>query len=260
NVINGAAGQVIQNAGSWYAYDSHSIFLPYGGGTFNVTLGTTQDDVTHIDALPMRADLRSVTGDGANLAFSMTGDGLVDVHVKTPGANVVSIHGAPAATLTGDDLSLAFNDGPLAFSSTSPQGVPVLHTMSISEGPAAVLSTGTNILFGGSGTNVLKLTGLYENYTITLNADGSDTIEDTRPGTPDGTDIVHNFQSFQFSDGLVLNAAQLTGAGVVAGTSSAAAVTSALPAGNGVLTSSQPGATISGLAGHDTPTGSAAST
>src|SRR5712664_1141778 len=132
NVINGATGQVIQNAGTWYAYDSKSIFLPHSGGTFNVTLGTTQDDVTHIGALPMRADLLSVTGDGANLAFSMTGDGVVDVHVKTPGANVVSIHGAPAATLTGDNLSLVFNDGPLAFSSTSPQGVPVLHTVSIS--------------------------------------------------------------------------------------------------------------------------------
>ena len=96
NVINGATGQVIQNAGSWYAYDSNSIFLPRNGGTFNVTLGTTQDDVTHIDALPMRADLLSVTGDGSNLAFSMTGDGVVDVHVKTPGANVVSIQGAPA--------------------------------------------------------------------------------------------------------------------------------------------------------------------
>jgi Ca2+-binding RTX toxin-like protein len=177
----------------------------------------------------------------------MTGDGRLDVHVKTPGANVVSIHGAPAATLTGDNLSLVFNDGPLAFSSTSPQGVPVLHTVSISEGTTAVLSTGTNILFGGSGTNVLKLTGLYENYRITLNADGSDTIVDRRTGTPDGTDIVHNFQSFQFADGLVLTAAQLTGAGVVLGTSSADVLTSALT-----------GEVILGLAGNDTLTAGAA--
>src|SRR6202048_1548741 len=260
NVINGAAGQVIQNAGTWYAYNSNSIFLPSAGGTFNVTLGTTTADQKHIDAPPMSDDFSSVTGDGANLAFSMTGDGRLDVHVKTPGTNIVSIQGAPAATLTGANLSLAFNDGPLVFSSTSPQGVPVTYTVSISEGANAVLSTGTNILFGGSGTNVLKLTGLYGDYTITLNADGSNTIADTRAGTPDGTDIVHNFQSFQFADGLVLTPAQLTGAGVVAGTSSAAALTSALPAGNGVLTSSQPGATISGLPGHDTLTGSAAST
>jgi hypothetical protein len=119
---------------------------------------------------------------------------------STPGANIISIQGAPAATLTGDDLSLTFNDGALAISSTSPQGTPVLHTVSISDGPTAVLSTGTNILFGGSGTNVLDLTGLYETYTTKLNADGSDTIADTRTGTPDGTDIVHNFQDFQFAE------------------------------------------------------------
>ena len=54
---------------------------------------------------------RAVTGDGSNLTFSMTGDGVVDVHVKTPGTNIVSIQGAPAASLNGDDLSLTFNDG-----------------------------------------------------------------------------------------------------------------------------------------------------
>ena len=120
--------------------------MPYGGGTFTVTLGTTQDDVTHVDYLPMRADLQSVTGDGSNLTFSFTGDGTVDVHVKTPGSNVVSVlasavgtgAGPVSATLVGDDLSLVFNDGALAISSTSPQGVPVLHTVTISEGPTAV--------------------------------------------------------------------------------------------------------------------------
>jgi hypothetical protein len=247
NVVNGAAGQVIQNAGNWYAYDSNSIFLPYGGGTFNITLGTTQDDVTHIDALPMRADLKSVTGDGSNLTFAMTGDGVVDIHVKTPGANIISVQGAPAATLTGADLSLAFNDGALAVSATSPQGAPVLHTVSIFDGATAVLSTGTNILFGGSGTNVLDLTGLYENYTTTLNGDGSDTIVDTRTGTPDGTDIAHNFQNFHFTDGLDLTASQLTGVGVVLGTSSADTLTSALT-----------GEVILGLAGNDTLTAGAA--
>ena len=81
NVTNGAVGQVIQNAGSWYAYDSNSVFLANDFSTpttpekFVVTLGATQDDVTHMDSLPMRADLQSVTGDGSNLTFSITGDG-----------------------------------------------------------------------------------------------------------------------------------------------------------------------------------------
>ena len=148
NVVNGATGQIIQNAGSWYAYDSNSVFMPYGGGTFTVTLGATQDDVTHINSLPMRADLQSVTGNGSNLTFAMTGDGTVDIHIKTPGAgnNVISIQtsavgtgaGVPTATLNGDDLQLTFNDGPLAFNTTSPEGIPVLHNVTITEGPTAV--------------------------------------------------------------------------------------------------------------------------
>ena len=118
------------------------MFLPYGGGTFTVTLGTTQDDVTHVDYLPMRADLQSLTGDGTNLTFSFTGDGTVDVHIKTAGTDIVSVlptaagtgAGPVSATLVGDDLSLVFDDGLLAISADSPQGVPVLHTVAITEG------------------------------------------------------------------------------------------------------------------------------
>ena len=146
NVTNGAAGQVIQNAGNWYAYDSNSVFMPYGGGTFNVTLGATQDDVTHVDSLPMRADLQSVSGDGSNLAFAMTGDGTAGIHIKTPGTNIISVQtsavgigaGMPTATLVGDDLELTFNDGPLAFNATSPEGIPVLHNVTVTEGATAV--------------------------------------------------------------------------------------------------------------------------
>ena len=72
----------------------------------------------------MRADLQSVTGDGSNLTFTFTGDGTVDVHVKTSGTDVISVlpsavgtgAGPVSATLVGDDLSLVFDDGPLAIS------------------------------------------------------------------------------------------------------------------------------------------------
>ncbi len=263
NVINGAAGQVIQNAGSWYAYDAGSIFLPKAGGTFVVTLGTTQDDATHIDALPMRADLQTVSGDGSNLAFSMTGDGVVDIHVKTPGTNIVSVQGAPAASLTGDDLKLTFNDGPLAISPTSPQGVPVLHNVTISDGATAVASSGADFFFGGSandtfnggggndtlngggGTNTAVYSGIVSNYRFTPNADGSITVADLRAGSPDGTDTDINIQDYQFGDGLVLTQAQLAFA-VVTGT-----------AGNDTLTGSavaNSGQLILGLAGNDTLT------
>ena len=74
-----------------------------------------------------------------------TGDGTVDVHVKTPAqtssrsASAVGTGAGPvSATLVGDDLSSVFDDGPLAISSTSPQGVPILHDVTITEGATAV--------------------------------------------------------------------------------------------------------------------------
>ena len=263
NVINGATGQVIQNAGAWYAYDSNSIFLPRAGGTFNVTLGTTQDDVTHIDALPMRADLMSVTGNGANLAFTVRGDGVVDVHVKTPGANVVSIQGAPLASLTGTDLSLTFNDGPMAISSSSPQGVPVQHSVTISDGATAVTSSGVDFIFGstandtfngaggndflngGGGTNTAAYSGTVTSYSFTLSTDGSATVVDQRAGSPDGTDTDINIQNYRFGDGLVLTQAQLAFA-VITGTAGNDVLTGAAIANSGQL--------ILGLAGDDTLT------
>ncbi len=158
DMINGGS-QVIKNAGSWYAFDTNSVFLPKAGGTFTVTLGATQDDVTHIEALPMRADLLSVTGDGSNLAFSMTGDGVVDVHLKTPGAQVVSIQGGQTATLTGNDLLLTFNDGALATSTASSQGVALTHNVTIRESASAVVTAGADIVFGGSAADRISAGG-----------------------------------------------------------------------------------------------------
>ena len=235
------------------------------GGTFNVTLGTSQDDVTHIDSLPMRADLLSVTGDGTNLAFSMTGDGEVDIHVQTSDANVISIQGAPAASLFGYDLALMFNDGALAVSSSSPQGAPVLHNVTISNGLNAVASSGNDIIFGGSandtisalagndiitggggndildggtGTNTAVYSSISSDYSFTQNSDGSVTVTDLRDGSPDGTDTDINIQNFQFGDGSVVAKAQLPFA-VIMGT-----------AGNDTLTGTavvpSTGQTISG--------------
>ena len=97
DVINGGT-DVIQNVTNWYAYNSTELFLPTNGGTFTINLGTTQDDVTHIESLPMRGDLVSVTGNGLNLSFATvgTGDVLVDLGGATTltptvtGATIVS--------------------------------------------------------------------------------------------------------------------------------------------------------------------------
>jgi hypothetical protein len=190
NVVNGAAGQVIENAGSWYAYDSDSVFLPYGGGTFTVTLGTTQDDVTHVDYLPMRADLQSgLTGNGTNLTFSFTGDGTVDAHVKTPGTNTVSIQlsavgtgaGPVYATLVGDDLSLVFDDGALGISADSPQGVAVLHNVTIMESPTAV--GGASIVFDGPTVAITTPAGQTTTASQTISGTATESVASETVGT-----------------------------------------------------------------------------
>jgi hypothetical protein len=89
--VAGAGSQVIENAGTWYAYDTNSIFLPETGGNFAITLGATQDAVTHI-ASPMRGDLLSVTGDGLNLSFSMVGEGQVVIDLGNYGNKSPVVH------------------------------------------------------------------------------------------------------------------------------------------------------------------------
>jgi serralysin len=108
SVINGGT-EVIQNVTNWYAYNSTELFLPKNGGTFTVNLGTTQDNVTHIASLPMRADLVSVAGDGTNLSFSVVGSGNVVVDL---GAGVIGtplVTGATIASLVGNQLTLTLS-------------------------------------------------------------------------------------------------------------------------------------------------------
>jgi len=161
----------------------------------------------------------------------------------------------------------------LAISASSPQGVPVLHNVTISDGASAVASTGNDIIFGGSandtinalagndiifggggndtlnggtGTNTAGYSALVSNYNFTLNADGSVIVADQRAGSPDGTDTDINIQNYRFGDGVVVAKAQLPFA-VIMGTAGSDTLT-----GSAVVPSS--GQLIVGLAGNDTLT------
>ena len=267
DVINGGT-QLIQNVTNWYAYDSDSVFLPTIGGTFTINLGTTQDDLTHIAALPMRVDLLSVTGDGSNLSFIMSGDGAVLIDLKTPGTQIVSVQGAQSGTLAGsalDQLTLSFIDPFLAISAELPVGAAVQHAVNISQSTAAVFSAGSDLIFGGSGddlisggggndylhgeggTNTSVYTGLRSDYAVTRNADGSVTLVDMRAGSPDGIDTNVNVEYFRFANGMTVSLAQLIGVAPLTGT-----------AASNTLTSTIAGQVILGLGGADTLTAGAA--
>lgn len=75
---------------------------------------------------------------------------------------------------------------------------------------------GDDLVDGGGGNDTLVLTGRYsldgnpdnDDYIITSLGNGNFTIQDKRPGNPDGLDTVVNVENFQFSN-QTLTAAQL---------------------------------------------------
>ncbi|WFE87585.1 cadherin domain-containing protein [Roseibium porphyridii] len=64
--------------------------------------------------------------------------------------------------------------------------------------------SGNDYLDGGSDNDTAVFSGSFADYTISKNDDGSYTVSDNRSGTPDGTDTVHNVETFRFADGDVL--------------------------------------------------------
>ena len=101
-------GQKIKSVAGWYAYDDDSVFLPSTGGTFTIDLGPAQDDVTHISALPSRAELLSATSPGGGgLDFSVKGEGKLVIDLANPNGRAVSVTGAAVTSLVGDRLELS---------------------------------------------------------------------------------------------------------------------------------------------------------
>lgn len=99
-------GQVIKSVDGWYAYDAGKVFLPKAGGSFTITMGAVADDVTHITALPMRAELVSLSGDGRDLSATLVGEGLMTVDVKAPGTDWVTVTGGKITSQVGEILTI----------------------------------------------------------------------------------------------------------------------------------------------------------
>jgi len=101
-----STGQVIKSVTGWYAYDADKVFLPKVGGTYTITMGAVADDVTHITALPMRAELTALSGDGRDLSFTLEGEGKVTIDLKAPGTDWTTVTGARIASQIGEILTI----------------------------------------------------------------------------------------------------------------------------------------------------------
>jgi serralysin len=106
-------GEQIASVSGWYAWDETQVFLPQNGGEFDVTLGAVAEDVTRLTALPDRAELVSVTGDGRELQAVIDGGGIASLNLGPDwGRDGVIIRGVDGASnWTGDGLDLILENG-----------------------------------------------------------------------------------------------------------------------------------------------------
>lgn len=68
---------------------------------------------------------------------------------------------------------------------------------------------GNDTIWGNGGNNVLQLSGQVGDYAINLNANGSYTIVDLRPGSPDGMDTFRDISTLLMSNGATISPANL---------------------------------------------------
>jgi Ca2+-binding RTX toxin-like protein/peptidoglycan/xylan/chitin deacetylase (PgdA/CDA1 family) len=177
-------GHKIASVSGWYAYDDDSVFMDADGGTFAIKLGNTPEDVTHITALPSRAELLSITGDGTNLEFSVRGEGKISIDLADPKDRPLTVVGATIAYRNGDKLDLNVN-------STGDQKYYVMLqlpklTVALADDTGAVNDNVTS-----NGT--LNVTGLIPGAWIEYSLNGTDWMKwADNPFIPgDGNHLVH---------------------------------------------------------------------
>jgi len=188
---------LIQRVAGWYAYTDDRVLLPRNGGSFAVELGPSQDDLTHIVKLPMRAELIELTGDGSALEGRIYGRGEVAIDLRGWEGQAVVATGADQGDLTGEILTLGFAeveehlfaidyvDGAV-FAGTAAADVLI----AAADGSELVGGDGDDRLIGGSGDDRLRggrdddrLSGGGGKDIFVFGAgDGFDTIADFAPG------------------------------------------------------------------------------
>ncbi|MFM1815781.1 MAG: hypothetical protein RLZ98_2476, partial [Pseudomonadota bacterium] len=104
--IDNLGGEVIASVANWYAYDADSVFTDRDGGTYEITLGAAQDDVTRITSLPSRGELVSLSGDGSNLQFTIVGEGKVTIDLRNVSGALPVVTGATIVSQVGEVLTL----------------------------------------------------------------------------------------------------------------------------------------------------------
>lgn len=88
--------KTISSVDQWYAYNQDTVFLDQDGGVYTIHLGVPRS-VTHINQLPSRSKLISLSGNGEDIKFLFAGEGKVEVMTKCMNPSSIKVTGGLSA-------------------------------------------------------------------------------------------------------------------------------------------------------------------
>ena len=207
NVIDGGDGTNVITSGGG------DDTIVSGTGADTIVAGAGADQITvrggadSVDAGPgtdrLVVDYSAMT---TNVSGGVTGGNLSTGyvgHIADLVSNLVNFQGTENFTITtgsGNDLV------------TTGDGVDMLSggagsdTLDSGAGNDALRGgPGNDRLIGGTGADTAAYSGDRTDHTLTVHADGTSTMVDNRPGSPDGTDTVTGVERFLFDTGTPIN-------------------------------------------------------
>ena len=157
-------GEQISAVSGWYAWDETQVFLPQGGGQFDITVGGEAEDVTRLTSLPNRSELVALSGDGRNLLAEIDGGGDLSINLGPDwGAeNVIIRGGLTAHNVTHESLDLILADGlnvvSVDYVDGSTPGTSANEVMLGGVGSDTLISRGgADVMMGGAGNDVFVI-------------------------------------------------------------------------------------------------------
>ncbi|HIO91418.1 MAG TPA: hypothetical protein EYG68_01055 [Leucothrix mucor] len=100
----------ISSVDKWYAYNQDTVFLDQDGGIYTIRLGATKA-ATHITKLPSRSKLLSLSGNGEDIKFRLSGEGTVEVTTKCTNPSSIKVNGGISTyqKINSNKISLNFS-------------------------------------------------------------------------------------------------------------------------------------------------------
>ncbi|MCG8509608.1 MAG: hypothetical protein MI741_10325, partial [Rhodospirillales bacterium] len=229
-IVGGTGDDVIDGDFSWKTSDAGSDVIDAGSGDDEVIGGGGDDQIAggegddYIEGdydSPSRnagddvidagaGDDTVIGGDGDDTIAGGEGDDYIegDFDWQTHGGDDRILAGAGDDTVIGGK-----GDDTIAGGAGDDTIYADLEWTTHHDGDDTVAGgAGDDTIYGGRGDDVAVYAGTRDQYQITQNQDGSFTITDTVAGR-DGTDTVHDVETFRFSDGDVAAADLLSGEG-----------------------------------------------